>query len=46
MQWNGASSFEFVGNSMETETATWSEFSYGEKAFVEQTLVSEERKKV
>ena len=30
---------------METETATWSEFSNGGKAIVEQMLALEERKK-
>ena len=30
---------------METETATWSEFANGGKAFVEQILVSEDRNK-
>ena len=44
MWWNGASHCEFDGKSMETETTTWSEFSNGEKAIVEQ-IASEERKK-
>ena len=43
MQWNGASHSEFDGKSMETETTTWSEFSNGGKAIVEQILASEER---
>ena len=42
MQWNGASCCELVGKSMETETTTWSEFTNGGKAIVEQILVSEE----
>ena len=42
MQWNGASCFEFIGKSMETETTTWSEFANGGKAIVEQILGSEE----
>ena len=41
MQWNGASCFEFIGKSMETET-TWSEFCNGGKPIVEQILISEE----
>ena len=41
MQWNGASCFEFIEKSMETET-TWSEFRNGGKPIVEQILVSEE----
>ena len=45
MRWNGASCCELVGKSMETETATWSEFPNGGKANVEQILVSEERSK-
>ena len=45
MQWNKASHFEFIGKSIETETTTWSEFSNGRKAIVEQILVSEERNK-
>ena len=45
MGWNGASRYEFDGKSMETEPTTWSEFSNGEKAIVEQILASEERKK-
>ena len=45
MQWNGASCCELVGKSMETETITWSEFSNGAKAIVEQILASEERNK-
>ena len=32
-----------IGKSLETETTTWSEFPNGEKAIVEQILVSEER---
>ena len=39
-----ASLFEFDGKSVETETAI-SEFPNGGEAFVEQILVSEERKK-
>ena len=42
MRWNGASRFEFDGNSMETEATTWSEFLDGGKAIVEQILASEE----
>ena len=41
MQWNGASRFEFIGHSMETET-TWSESPNGGKATAEQTPASEE----
>ena len=43
MRWNRASCCEFDGKSMETET--WSEFSNGGKAIVEQILASEERNK-
>ena len=42
---NGASRYEFDGESMETEKTTWSEFPSGGKAIVEQILVSEERSK-
>ena len=42
MWWNGASQCGFYGKSMETETATWSEFGSGGKAIAEQILVSEE----
>ena len=45
MWWNEVSSFEFIGKSMETKTATWSEFPNGRKAFVKQILVSEKRNK-
>ena len=45
MQWNWASCFEFIGKSMETETTTWSEFTNGGKAIVEQILATEERNK-
>ena len=45
MQWNGTSCFELDGKSMKTETKTWSEFSDGGKAIVEQILASEERNK-
>ena len=45
MRWNGASCCEFDGTSMETETTTWSEVPNGEKAIVEQILMSEERSK-
>ena len=45
MRWNRASHCEYDGKSMEIETTTWSEFSNGGKAIVEQILVSEERKK-
>ena len=45
MWWKGASCFEFIGKSMDTETTTWSEFHNGEKAIAEQILASEERKK-
>ena len=41
MQWNGVLHCEFDGKSIETETTTWSEFSNGEKAIVEQILMSE-----
>ena len=44
MQWNGASRFQFLGKSMETET-TWSEFSNGGKAIIEQILMWEKRNK-
>ena len=44
MQWNRASHCKLVGKSMETET-TWSEFSNGEKAIIEQILASEKRNK-
>ena len=44
MQWKGASHSEYDGNSMETETTTWSELANGGKANVEQILMSEERK--
>ena len=37
--------FKFEGNSMETETTTWSEFSNGGKGTVEQTLGLDERNK-
>ena len=45
MQWNGASCFELVGKWMETETSTWSEFTNGGKAIVEQILALGERNK-
>ena len=45
MQWNEASSFEFVGKSMETETITWSKLSNGGKVIIEQILASEKRNK-
>ena len=45
MWWNGASCCKDGGNSMETETTTWSEFPNGGKPIVEQIPVSEERKK-
>ena len=38
MRWNGASHCELVGKSMETETTTWSEFSNGGKAIVEEEI--------
>ena len=45
MQWNRAP----IGNLMESQrkndTTTWSEFPNGGKAFVEQTLASEEKNK-
>ena len=41
MQWNGASRFELVGKSMETETV-WSEFPNRGKAIAEQILMSGE----
>ena len=34
MKWNGASSFEIEGNSIETGTLTWFEFLNGGKAWV------------
>ena len=45
MQWNGASHCEFDWKSMDTATATWSEFPSGGKAIVGQILASEERNK-
>ena len=42
MQWNGASGCEFDRKSMETETATWSQFPNEGKTIVEQILASEE----
>ena len=43
MRWNGACCFEFIGNSMEAERTTWSEFpNNGGKAIVEQILAPEE----
>ena len=42
MGWYGASCFEFIGKSMETEKTTWSQFPDGGKAIVEQILASEE----
>ena len=43
MWWNGTSYCEIDGRkSMETKTATWSEFPNGGRAIVEQILVSEE----
>ena len=35
MGWYGASCFEFIGKSMETEKTTWSQFPDGGKAIVE-----------
>ena len=35
--------YELDGKSMKTETTTWSKFSNGEKAIVEEILASEER---
>ena len=43
MQWNEASRYELDGKSMKTETTTWSEFSNGRKAIVEEILASEEK---
>ena len=40
-RWNGASCFEFIGKSMETETTIW--WKSGGQAIVEQILASEER---
>ena len=37
--------FEFIWKAMETETATWSEFSNDGKAILEQILAPEERNK-
>ena len=45
MWWNGASCFEFIGKSMETDTTTWSEVPNGGKDIVEQMLASEDRNK-
>ena len=45
MWWNRVTCVEFIGKSMETETTTWSEYSNGGRAIVEQILASEERKK-
>ena len=45
MQWNRASRCQVDGKSMETEVKTWSGFSNGGRAIVEQILASEERKK-
>ena len=45
MWWIRASHYEFDGNSMETVTATWSEFPNEGKTIVEQILASEERNK-
>ena len=42
---NFASCFEFIANSMETETATLSEFPNEGKVIIEQVLVSENRNK-
>ena len=42
MWWIRASHYEFDGNSMETVTATWSEFPNEGKTIVEQILASEE----
>ena len=36
MRWNGTSCYELVQKSIETETATWSEFPNGGKTIVEQ----------
>ena len=41
MQWKGASPFEYDRKSIETETRTWSVFSNGGKATIEQLLASE-----
>ena len=41
--WNEASCCQFDGQSMETETTTWSEFRDGEEAIVEQVLASDKR---
>ena len=47
MKWNRVFHFELDGKSMETETATWSEFDCRTplNAIVEQIVASEERKK-
>ena len=37
--------FEFMRKSLKIETTTWSEFSNGRKAIIEQILASEERNK-
>ena len=42
MPWNGASCFDFIETSMETEKITWTEFPNGGKSIVEQILTSEE----
>ena len=47
MKWNRVFHFELDGKSMETETATWSEFHCRTplNAIVEKIVASEERKK-
>ena len=42
MRWNGASSLEVEGRSIETETTTWSEVSNGGKGIAERIIASEE----
>ena len=42
MRWNGAPHCELDGNSMETETTTWTEFPNRGKAIAEQMLASKE----
>ena len=45
MQSNGTPSLEIDGKSVETDKTTWSEFSNGQKAIIEQIPTSEQRNK-
>ena len=45
MQWNEAFFFDFDGQSVKIQTATWSEFPNEGEIIVEQILASEERNK-